>query len=66
MQFPAMFNLIQCTFRACEKVNCGPTGKAKGANQTTEGQACAMITCKFCDFEYSPGARTTKVAYFRS
>ena len=65
MQFLAMFNLIRRTFRAHEILNCGPTGKAKGTNQTMVGptgkakgtnqtmvgQAYAMITRKFRDFE---------------
>ena len=51
MQFPAMFNLLGRSFRAREKRNCGPTGKANENNQTTAGQACPMITCKFRDFE---------------
>ena len=51
MEFQVMFNFIRRTFRAREKLNCGPTGKAKGTNQTTVGQANAMITRKFRHFE---------------
>ena len=46
-----MFNLIGRTFRSREKLNSEPMGKAKGTNQTTVGQAYAMVTRKFRDLE---------------
>ena len=51
MQVRAIFNLIRRSFRVREKLNYGPTGRAKGTNQTAVGQACAVITRKFCGFE---------------